>query len=133
MNQFATSAFNEDLRDDKGAFRADANTGWGAISAYYFADDFTQNNPYPTAQGGANVPGFNALNLGRAQLISMADTKTLGSTAVNEFHFSFMRDKNDLGQPVGGVGVSLASQGFVTGPAQPALFLFLQRRKAWRV
>lgn len=115
-NQFATSAFDEILRDDKGAFRVDANTGWGAISAYYFVDDFSQNNPYPTAQGGANVPGFNALNLGRAQLISLADTKTLGSTAVNEFHFSFMRDKNDFGQPVGGVGVSLASQGFAVGP-----------------
>jgi Carboxypeptidase regulatory-like domain len=114
--QFSTSAFNETLRDDKGAFRLDANTRAGALSAYYFADDFTQNNPYPTAQGGANVPGFNALNLGRAQLLSLGDTKTLGHTAVNELHFSFMRDTNDLGRPVGGLGVSLASQGFATGP-----------------
>ena len=120
-DQFATSAFNENLRDDKGAFRLDANTRWGAMSAYYFADDFTQNNPYPTAQGGANVPGFNALNLGRAQLLSLGDTKTLGNTAVNEFHFSFMRDANDVGRPVGGLGVSLASQGFVIGPGTPGI------------
>jgi hypothetical protein len=120
-NQFATSAFDENLRDDKGAFRLDANTRWGSISGYYFADDFTQNNPYPTAQGGANVPGFNALNLGRAQLFSLGDTKTLGSTAVNDFHFSFMRDSNDLGRPVGGLGVSLASQGFVVGPNTPGI------------
>lgn len=115
-NQFSTSAFDENLRDDKGAFRLDANSRWGAMSAYYFADDFTQNNPYPTAQGGASVPGFNALNLGRAQLLSLGDTKTMGATAVNEFHFSFMRDVNDLGRPVGGVGVSLAAQGFAVGP-----------------
>ena len=31
---------------------------------------------------------------------------------VNEFHLSFMRDNTNLGQPVGGTGVSLVSQGF---------------------
>ena len=41
--------------------------------------------------------------------------KTFSSTAVNEFHFSYLRDANDLGKPVGGVGVSLASQGFEVG------------------
>jgi hypothetical protein len=120
-NAFSTSAYNETLRDDKGAFRLDAATRWGALSAYYFADDYSQNNPYPTSQGGANVPGFNALNSGRAQLLSLGDTKVLSSTAVNEFHFSYMRDSNDLGQSQGGVGVSLASQGFVTGPGTPGI------------
>jgi hypothetical protein len=120
-NQFSTSAFNEYLRDDKGAVRLDAGTPWGSVSAYYFVDDFSQNNPYPTAQGGANVPGFNALNLGRAQLFSLGDTKTVSTTAVNEFHFSFMRDSNDLGRPIGGVGVSLASQGFEVGPNTPGI------------
>jgi hypothetical protein len=112
---FSTSTYNQTLNDDKGAFRLDGNTRWGMLSAYYFMDGWSQNSPYPVAQGGANVPGFNALNSGRAQLLSLGDTKTLSSTAVNEFHFSFMRDTTDLGQPVGGVGVSLASQGFVTG------------------
>jgi hypothetical protein len=73
------------------------------------------NNPYPTAQGGANVPGFNALYTGRAQLAVLGDTKTVGTSAVNEFRFSYTRDANDLGKPDGGLGVSLASQGFVTG------------------
>ena len=114
-NLFATSNSNETLRDDKGAYRLDYNSHWGLLSAYYFLDDYTLNNPYPVAQSGASVPGFSALYLGRAQLLSLGDTKTLGSTAVNEFHFSFMRDHNDLGKPVGGLGVSLASQGFVTG------------------
>jgi hypothetical protein len=112
---FSTSAYNEILRDDKGAYRLDANSRWGLLSAYYSLDDWSQNNPYPVAQGGANVPGFNALYTGRSQLVDLGDTKTLSATAVNEFHFSFMRDANDLGKPVGGVGVSLASQGFVVG------------------
>jgi len=118
---FSTSAYNETLRDDKGAYRLDANTRWGQLSAYYFIDDWSQNNPYPIAQGGANVPGFNALYTGRAQLLTLGDTKTLGSTALNEFRFSYLRDANDLGKPVGGVGVSLASQGFEVGPGTPGI------------
>ena len=46
-NGFATSAYNQTVRDDKGAIRADANTRWGLISAYYFIDDFDLDNPYP--------------------------------------------------------------------------------------
>ncbi len=89
---FATADSNQSLRDDKGAYRLDYNSHWGLLSAYCFLDDYARNNPYPVAQSGARVPGFNALYLGRAQLLSLGDTKTLGSTAVNEFHFSFMRD-----------------------------------------
>lgn len=80
------------------------------------------NNPYPSAQGGANVPGFNALNLGRAQLVNLGDTKSFGATAVNEFHFSFMRYANVVGDPVGGVGPTLQSQGFTNiVPLAPAI------------
>ena len=118
---FSTSAFNQSLRDDKGAYRLDANTHYGVLSAYYFLDDWSQNNPYPVAQGGANVPGFNALYTGRAQLLDLGFTKTLGTAAANEFHFSYLRNFVDLGKPVGGVGVSLASQGFEVGPATPGI------------
>ena len=118
---FSTAAFNQLLRDDKGAIRMDAASRWGMLSAYYFLDDFSQNNPYPVAQGGANVPGFNARNVGRAQLLQLGDSKTFGSTALNEFHFSYLRDATDLGQQQGGVGVSLASQGFVVGPGTPGI------------
>jgi hypothetical protein len=114
-NYFSTSANDQTLHDNKGALRLDANTQWGLFSAYYFLDNFTQDNPYPTAQGGANVPGFNALNLGRAQLLNLGNTRTLRGTAVNEFRFSYLRDANDLGRPQGGLGVSLASQGFAAG------------------
>jgi hypothetical protein len=118
---FATSGSDETLRDDKGAYRLDYNSPWGLLSGYYFLDDYTLNNPYPVAQSGASVPGFNALYFGRAQLFSLGDTKTLSSTSVNEFHFSYLRNHNVLGQPIGGVGVSLASQGFVTGAETPGI------------
>ncbi len=120
---FSTGAVGETTRDDKGSFRFDANTDhFGTFSAYYFFDDFTVNNPYPTGQGGASVPGFNALNLGRGQLANFSHTKAIGSNSVNEFHLSFMRDANNVGQPDGGVGPSLASQGFVTGAHSTGIF-----------
>ncbi len=112
---FSTSSYNEALRDDKSSARLDYNTSWGLLNAYYFLDNYTLNNPYPVAQSGANVPGFNALYVGQSQLLGLGATKSFGSSAVNEFHFSYMRDNSDLGQPVGGLGVSLASQGFATG------------------
>src|SRR5580658_7775501 len=122
-NEFSTATVGETTRDDKGSFRFDANTNrYGTFSAYYFFDDFTVNNPYPSGQGGATVPGFNALNLGRGQLINFAHTKTIGTSSVNEFHLSFMRDANNVGQPQGGVGPSLASQGFVTGSGSTGIF-----------
>jgi hypothetical protein len=118
---FSTSVYDQTLQDDKGAYRLDGATRWGMLTAYYSLDNWSQDNPYPVAQGGASVPGFNALNFGRAQLLALGDTKTLNSTAVNEFHFSFMRDATDVGQPVGGVGTSLASQGFVVGQNTPGI------------
>lgn len=118
---FSTSGQNQILGDDKGAARVDYESRWGLISLYYFADQYSLDNPYPVAQSGASVPGFNALYTGRSQLLSLGDTKTLGSSMVNEFHASFIRANNDLGQPIGGKGVSLASQGFVTGAGTPGI------------
>ena len=109
---FATSSFNQTVRDDKGAVRLDTDTRWGLMSAYYFIDDFDLDNPYPVAQSGASVPGFNALTSGRAQLITLGNTKTFNATAVNELHFSYMRNLTNIGQPLGGRNVSLTSQGF---------------------
>jgi Carboxypeptidase regulatory-like domain len=112
---FSTSAYNQVLHDDKIGERIDANTRWGTLFGYYSYDNYSLDNPYPTAQGGANVPSFNGLYTGRAQLFDIGDTKALGTSAVNESHISYTRDANDLGRPAGGLGVSLASQGFVTG------------------
>jgi hypothetical protein len=109
---FSTSSYNQTLRDDKAGARLDANTRWGLLSAYYFIDDFNLDNPYPTTQSGASVPGFNALTTGRAQLLALSATEALNTAAVNELHLSYLRDMTNLGQPVGGRGVSLISQGF---------------------
>jgi hypothetical protein len=113
---FSTGAQSQLLRDDKGSLRIDGSIGrWGELSAYYYFDDYNLTNPYPTGQGGASVPGFDALTLGRAQLINLGDVKTFGNSTVNEFHVSLMRNSANVGKPNGGVGPSLASQGFVTG------------------
>ncbi len=115
-NTFSTSAFSQTVRDDKGSARFDANTRWGQIYGYYFIDNYRVDNPYPGGQGGASVPGFNALTIGRAQVFTLGDTKVIGMNTVDEFHIGIIRNSNIIGQPRGGLGVSLASQGFVTGP-----------------
>lgn len=115
-NTFSTSAFSQTVRDDKGSARIDANTRWGQISGYYFIDNYRLDNPYPGGQGGASVPGFDALTVGRAQVFTMGDTKVIGMNTVDEFHIGIIRNSNVIGQPHGGLGVSLASQGFATGP-----------------
>ncbi len=120
-NGFATSAYNQAVRDDKAGARVDANTRWGLASAYYFIDDFNLDNPYPTAQSGASVPGFDALTTGRAQLVALSLTKAINATTVNEAHLSFLRDITNLGQPVGGRGVSLVSQGFANADGTPSI------------
>ncbi len=118
---FATAAQAETLQDDKGAMRADWTHNKGTLTAYYFLDNYSLDNPYPTGTGGASVPGFDATSDGRAQLASLAHSVTVGSAALNEFHLSYMRNDNAVGQPRGGVGPSLASQGF-TGivPLKPS-------------
>jgi hypothetical protein len=118
---FATSSSNQTLRDDKGAIRIDAKSRVGLLSLYYFMDDFTLSNPYPVAQSGASVPGFAALTDGRAQLLSIGDTLALNAKTVNELHLSYLSDYTDLGQPVGGTGVSLVSQGFVNSDGTPSI------------
>jgi Carboxypeptidase regulatory-like domain len=120
-NGYSTSSFNQIVRDDKGAVRIDANSRWGLLSGYYFIDDFNLDNPYPVAQSGASVPGFDAITTGRAQLAALGHTKTFNPTTVNELHFSFMRDNTNLGQPVGGLGVNLTSQGFTNADGSPSI------------
>jgi len=112
-NQFSTSSDPETVRDDKGSARLDANTRIGQIYGYYFIDNYRLDNPYPGGQGGASIPGFDALTIGQAQMFTMGDTKTFGAATVNEFHAGFIRNANNIGQPKGGLGVSLESQGFV--------------------
>jgi hypothetical protein len=117
-NYFETSSYAQKLRDDKGGIRIDQNTRFGTLFAYYFADDYLLNSPYPN--GGATVPAssfpYNANTAGRAQMVNLGDTKNFGAYAVNEFRFSYVRNTLALTEPQGGVGpsYSLANLGFVT-------------------
>lgn len=108
---FSTSAFNQTAPDNKGSARVDANTGWGTLSAYYFVDKSTLNDPYPSA----NVPGFSAITPTMAQMFNLSDTKSFGGSAVNEFRFHYIRRAILTGEPLGGVGPKLSSLGFVEG------------------
>ena len=114
-SQYSTSTFAQTVRDDKGSVRFDGNSRCGQVSGYYFVDDYRLDNPYPGSVAGASIPGFDALFIGRAQLLSLSDNKVIGSKTVNEFHFGYLRNANIIGLPKGGLGVSLASQGFAPG------------------
>jgi hypothetical protein len=109
---FSTSAYDQTLSDNKGSFRTDWDSRFGMVSGYYFIDDFVLNTPY----AAVTLPGFNTLTDGRAQLASLMDMKTFGSAKVNEFHLSYTRLSYAQNTPSGGLGVSLSSLGFATGP-----------------
>jgi len=109
---FSTAVQAQTVQDDKGALRLDWTRGKGTLTGYYFLDGYNLDNPYPTGTGGASVPGFDATSDGLAQLASLGHAITFGQAALNEFHLSYMRNANAVGQPKGGVGPSLQSQGF---------------------
>jgi hypothetical protein len=109
---FETTTAAETLGDNKGGLRADWTHGKQALTGYYFLDQYSLDNPYPTGTGGANVPGFDATSDGRAQLVGLEHTMTFGAAMLNEAHLSYMRNGNAVGQPRGGVGPTLAAQGF---------------------
>ena len=121
QNNFESSAEALTIRDDKAAGRIDWNTNKsGNFSFYYFADKYNLDNPYPSGFGGATVPNpsggaFDAVSNGLDQLFVISNTKTFGSTLVNEARFSATRLNNDLGVPKGGVGTTLAQQGIAAG------------------
>ena len=109
------------IHDEKAAGRIDWNaTAPGNFSFYYFYDKYHLDNPYPAAFGGATVPNpnggaFDATSSGLDQLFVVSNTKTFGTTLVNEARFSATRLNNNLGVPQGGVGTTLAQQGIAAG------------------
>jgi hypothetical protein len=118
---YATSAYNQKLRDDKFGERIDWNTrSMGDFAAYYHLDDSNVVNPY----AGGNVPGFAGGVPIRGQNFSVSNTITFGSTAVNVARLSFTRFADGGTSPTGGLG-PISSFGFVEGglgivPGMPA-------------
>jgi len=107
---FSTSQYNENLNDNKGGFRLDANLGKNLLFGYYFLDRYNVSNPY----AAVNVPGFTAVTHGLAQMVNLGLTTTISSASVNDVRLIFLRNVNYINNPQGGTGVSLASLGFNT-------------------
>ncbi|HVH85386.1 MAG TPA: carboxypeptidase regulatory-like domain-containing protein, partial [Terriglobales bacterium] len=115
-SQFSTGAHNLTINDDKGAARIDFDSQRiGKSSLYYFNDNYTSDNPYPAGFGGASLPGngmvYDATSAGSDQVIALDNIRTFGANMVNEARLGVTRLDNHLGEPKGGVGVSLADQG----------------------
>ena len=107
---YQTAGSNQNLTDNKGGIRADANTRFGLLFAYYFADKYSTVNPYYAV----NIPGFNASNTGLTQMANLGLTSTLNNSEVNDIRVVYLRNVNFAGTPIGGLGVTLASLGFNT-------------------
>jgi hypothetical protein len=120
-NSFESTSQALTLHDEKAAGRIDWNTDRsGNFSFYYFYDKYNLDNPYPSGFGGATVPNpnggaFDATSNGLDQLFVVSNTKSFGSTLVNEARFSATRLNNNLGVPQGGVSSTLAQQGITSG------------------
>jgi hypothetical protein len=110
-NFFTTSANKQAFDDNETSLRLDGNTRWGMLSGYYYFDKNNLNNPYPQEP----IPGFSGLGAQQPQLFTLGDTKTFGSTMVNDFHLAFLRVFNSYFVPVGGVGPKVSSFGITEG------------------
>jgi hypothetical protein len=114
QNAFFTNAGKINLHDNKFSGRVDANSRFGLLSLYYYFDKFTRDDPYWAAPGPL-YPGFDIESRGQTHNVSLGDTKTFGSTTVNEFRFGYFRLDTPFNQPLGGTQQTLAELGFASG------------------
>lgn len=109
---FLTTSQVSTVRDDKAGQRIDfINRLTGNWYGYYHFDDATSFNP---SGFGAAYGNFSTANHSRAQQFVLANTRTLGATAVNEARLDFTRSAGNNSVPTD-PNVSLESLGFVTG------------------
>ncbi len=109
---FETASAAETLQDNKGGLRADWTHGNRPLTGYYFLDQYSLDNPYPTGTGGASVPGFDATSNGRAQLLSLEHTVTIGSTDAERCARELHAQRQRRGPAARRRGPSLTDQGF---------------------
>jgi len=107
---FSPSAAPSRLSDDKASGRVDYNSKLGLLSGYYFYDSYLQSVP------NIFLPGFGSNYSGRSQVADVGDSKTLGSSSVNELRVGATRLRYLIHAPTGGNGVTPASLGFQEGP-----------------
>jgi len=111
---YTNSSQKLSLTDNKFSGRLDANSPWGQLSGYYYFDRYDRVDPY-WASNAPLYPGFSADGKGQTHTIDLGDTKTFGSTSVNEFRLGYFRLDAKFNQPLGGKGTSLADLGFASG------------------
>jgi hypothetical protein len=112
INNYSNNSQRNVVNDNKYGERVDFNNQTtGNWSWYYHFDSSLVDN---ALAGFANVPGFPTTTPARVQQFVMSNTKTLGSTAVNEARATIFRNVLNKDNPVGGA-VDLASLGFTTG------------------
>jgi len=86
---FSDNSQKDRVSDNKAAQRIDfINQKTGNWSFYYHYDDSTVTSAFGH---NASVPGFTTLTPSRAQQFVISNTKSFGSTAVNQFRASFFR------------------------------------------
>jgi hypothetical protein len=98
------------LTDNKTSGRLDYNAHMGLLTGYYFFDQFHQDTP------NIFLPGFGSQNSGRSQIVEIGDSKTLGTSSVNELRLGVTRLRFLMHKPTGGDNVTPATLGFEEGP-----------------
>ncbi len=123
VGQYTNSSEATNLTDNKFSGRVDANSRFGLLSAYYFFDRYNRTDPYLSTIAPP-YPGFGAAGTGQTNMVALGDTKTLGSTSVNEFRLGYFRLNTLFNQPLGGKGTTLASLGFASGTGKaPGIYV----------
>ena len=81
-------------RTDQFTVRFDRKlTATQQFSAYYYFNDLSKFDPFSFFQAaGSNLPGFGASGKTRVQQWNLSHSWTIGTTAVNEFRFSYFRE-----------------------------------------
>jgi hypothetical protein len=109
---YSNNSQKNTIRDDKIGERIDfMNRKTGNWSFYYHLDDSSA----VSALSGGSIPGFASITPTRAQQFVMSNSKTFGTSTVNEWRVSFFRTATVTNKPQSGFA-QLSDLGFVTGP-----------------
>jgi len=113
-NNYSNNSERNVANDDKIGERVDFNNKkTGNWSFYYSFDSATVDNALPPG-GFPSVPGFPTDTPARSQQFVVSNTKTIGSTAVNEARATVFRNVLHKDNPAGSF-TDVSSLGFVTG------------------
>jgi hypothetical protein len=105
---YANNSQRNTVSDNKYGQRVDFNNQTTGNWSWYYHYDFSSVlNSLPEA----SVPGFPSLTLSRVQQFVMSNTKTFGTTAVNEARITVFRNRLNKDNPKGSFA-SLSSLGF---------------------